>query len=137
MVSKWFGPILMHRALLPRYHGIPTYSTSNPTTSKYPVELSNDTYADLLWGLHNTGQEIRGVIGTSDADIDAPEAWASIPSPRTIVAVIDSGTQLDHEDLAANIWVNLAESNGSGGVDDDGNGFADDVHGWDSRCSAR
>jgi subtilisin family serine protease len=104
-----------------------------PDYFQYPVELPDDTYADLLWGLHNTGQEIRGVIGTDDADIDAPEAWAGVASPQTIVAIIDSGTQLDHEDLAANIWVNKAESDGSNGVDDNvpANGFIDDVHGWD------
>ena len=104
-----------------------------PDYIQYPAELPDDTYAGLLWGLHNTGQNIQGVIGTIDADIDAPEAWAGIASPRTIVAIIDGGTQLDHEDLAANIWVNSAESDGSIGVDDNvpANGFIDDVHGWD------
>ncbi len=113
--------------------GNPNVLYVEPDYLQYPVQLSNDTYADLLWGLHNTGQEIRGVIGTDDADIDAPEAWASITLPRTIVAIIDSGTQLDHEDLAENIWVNAAESSGSSGVDDNvpANGFIDDLHGWD------
>ena len=113
--------------------GNPNVLYVEPDYIQYPVELPDDTYADLLWGLHNTGQEIRGTIGTPDADIDAPEAWAGIASPRTIVAIIDSGTQLDHEDLATNIWVNSAEHNGSSGVDDNApaNGFIDDVHGWD------
>ena len=113
--------------------GNPNVLYVEPDYLQYPVDLPDDTYADLLWGLHNTGQEIRGVIGTDDADIDAPEAWAGIASPRTIVAIIDTGTQLDHEDLAANIWVNSAESNGSNGVDDNvpANSFIDDLHGWD------
>lgn len=113
--------------------GNPNVLYVEPDYMQYPVELPDDTYGYLLWGLHNTGQAIRGVIGTPDADIDAPEAWAGVVSPRTIVAIIDSGTQLDHEDLAANIWVNSAESNGNNGVDDNvpANGFIDDLHGWD------
>ena len=113
--------------------GNPNVLYVEPDYLQYPVELPDDTYAYLLWGLHNTGQEIRGSAGTIDADIDAPEAWAGIASPRTVVAIIDSGTQLDHEDLAPNIWVNAAESDGTAGVDDNAptNGFIDDVHGWD------
>lgn len=113
--------------------GNPNVLYVEPDYIQYPIELPDDTHADLLWGLHNTGQEIRGAIGTPDADIDAPEAWAGVASPRTIVAIIDSGTQLDHEDLAANIWVNSAEDSGSNGVDDNvpANGYIDDLHGWD------
>ena len=113
--------------------GNPNVLYVEPDYIQYAVELTNDTYADLLWGLHNTEQDIRGSIGTLDADIDAPEAWAVVASPSTVVAIIDSGTQLDHEDLAANIWVNPAEQTGNSGVDDDvpANGFIDDVHGWD------
>lgn len=50
---------------------------------------------------------------------------------RPIIAFIDTGCDIDHPDLAANIWTNSAESNGATGADDDGNGFRDDVHGWD------
>ena len=51
--------------------------------------------------------------------------------PKTvIVGVIDSGTEVDHEDLKDNIWVNKKELNGKEGVDDDQNGYVDDVHGW-------
>jgi subtilisin family serine protease len=113
--------------------GNPNVLYVEPDYIQYPLQMPNDTYAHLLWGLHNTGQDIRGVDGTLDADIDAPEAWAGVTSPQTVVAIIDSGTQLDHEDLAANIWVNSAEENGSTGVDDNApaNGFIDDLHGWD------
>ena len=79
-----------------------------------------------LWGLHNTGQG-----GTTDADIDAPEAWdRNRGSASTVVAVVDSGVAWDHPDLAPNIWSNTDEIAGNG-VDDDGNGKVDDVRGWD------
>jgi subtilisin family serine protease len=77
------------------------------------------------WHLHNTG--LSG--GTPDADIDAPEGWdAQRHAPSVIVAVVDSGVRYTHEDLAANMWVNPNEIAGNG-LDDDGNGYVDDVHG--------
>ncbi len=113
--------------------GNPNVLYVEPDYMQYPVAMPDDTYADLLWGLHNTGQDIRGLPGTPDADIDAPEAWVAVAAPRTVVAIIDTGTQLDHEDLAANIWVNPAERDGTAGADDNvpANGFIDDIHGWD------
>lgn len=77
-------------------------------------------------GLNNTGQG----GGTPDADIDAHEAWAAFDSglASVIVGVIDTGVDYTHEDLAANMWVNPGETPGNG-LDDDGNGYIDDVHG--------
>ena len=87
----------------------------------------NDPFGTMLWGLHNYGQ----YWGTPDADIDAPEAWdISTGSPSIVVAVIDSGVDLDHDDLAANIWTNPGEIPDNG-IDDDGNGYIDDIYGWD------
>lgn len=86
----------------------------------------DDPDFDKLWGLHNTGQD----GGTLDADIDAPEAWDTITGGSVVVAVIDSGVNYNHEDLASNMWVNEGEIPDNG-VDDDGNGYIDDYLGWD------
>jgi len=91
----------------------------------------NDPLFDRLWGMHNTGQVINGVPGTPDIDIDAPEAWdITMGSPDIIVAVIDTGTDISHPDLAGNIWTNTKEIPGDG-IDNDVNGLIDDVNGWD------
>ena len=88
----------------------------------------NDPRFDELWGMHNTGQ----TGGTFDADIDAPEAWdIATGTDEIVVAVIDTGVDYTHADLAANMWVNQAEFNGSPGVDDDDNGYVDDIYGYD------
>lgn len=92
---------------------------------------SDDTYYSLQWGLNNTGQQIRGIAGIDDADIDAQEAWTiSTGDPTFVVAIIDSGVEYSHEDLAGNMWMNPGEIPGDG-IDNDGNGFVDDVYGWD------
>ena len=87
----------------------------------------NDARFAELWGLHNIGQ----TGGTADADIDAPEAWDAVTgNPTPLVAVIDTGVDYTHPDLAANMWTNPGEI-ASNGVDDDGNGYIDDIHGYD------
>ncbi|MBN1436833.1 MAG: S8 family serine peptidase [Sedimentisphaerales bacterium] len=92
----------------------------------------NDPCFGLLWGLHNTGQTVNGVTGTVDCDIDAPEAWDIITDVNDIiVAVIDTGVEYTHPDLAANIWINQAELNGDPNKDDDNNSYVDDIYGYD------
>lgn len=92
------------------------------------------SFATQQWSLNNTGQ----TGGTTDADIDAPEAWDittggnTVQGDSIVVAVIDGGFQLNHPDLTANIYRNWAEVNGVTGVDDDNNGYVDDINGWDA-----
>jgi subtilisin family serine protease len=90
------------------------------------LAVPNDPRFAELWGLHNTGG-----TGTADADIDAPEGWNAQKFAGTvIVGVVDTGIDYNHEDLAANIWANPGEIAGNG-IDDDGNGWVDDVRGID------
>jgi subtilisin family serine protease len=72
--------------------------------------LPDDPDFGQLWGLHNTGQTVNGTAGTADIDIDAPEAWDLLRGhPDVIVTVIDTGADLDHPDLQANILPRGAE----------------------------
>jgi hypothetical protein len=89
--------------------------------------IPNDPSFTQLWGLNNTGQS----GGTVDADIDAPEAWdIQKGNPNLVIGVIDTGVDYNHQDLVGNIWTNPGEIAGDG-IDNDGNGYIDDVRGWD------
>src|SRR5262245_18714042 len=91
------------------------------------VVTPNDPRFGELWGLQNIGQ----TGGRNDADVDAPEAWDTVTGSSSVVtAVIDTGVDYTHPDLAANMWTNPGEIPGNG-IDDDGNGYVDDVHGYD------
>ncbi len=91
----------------------------------------NDPDFNRMWGWRNIGQTVNGVNGTLDADIAATEAWdTATGSPGVLVAIIDSGIDYNHPDLDANVWTNPGEIAGNG-VDDDSNGYVDDVRGYD------
>ncbi len=91
----------------------------------------NDPLFSRQWSLLNSGQRVVATTGTPGADINVAPAWdLETGSPSVIVADVDTGADLTHPDLAANIWVNPNEIPGNH-VDDDGNGLTDDVNGWD------
>ena len=108
--------------------GIPSSASSRKgLANSSDVIAPDDPRYSEMWGLNNTGQ----TGGLEDADIDAPEAWNIITGSDTIiVGVIDSGIDTSHPDLAQNIWVNTGEI-ADDGIDNDGNGFIDDINGWD------
>jgi subtilisin family serine protease len=107
-------------ALLARHERVVRYAHPDHLVHAHAT-YPNDPDFGLLWGLNML----------SDRDIDAPEAWDLTVGRRgVVVAVIDTGVDYDHADLAANAWVNPGEIAGNG-LDDDGNGYVDDVHGWD------
>lgn len=93
----------------------------------------NDPYVTDLWNLLNLGQ----TGGTPGTDIDASRAWKKTTGDENVVvAVIDSGIYYTHEDLAPNMWVNSEENYGVAGIDDDGNGYIDDIYGLDTFTSS-
>lgn len=92
----------------------------------------NDPDFPKLWGLHNTGQTVNSTSGTSGVDTKFLAAW-KLTRPaqdEVVIGVMDTGMDITHPDLAPNVWLNPGETAGNG-IDDDGNGFVDDVHGYD------
>lgn len=90
--------------------------------------VPNDPKFNELWGLKNSAQ--KG--GREGIDVGAEQAWdVETGSKDVIIAVIDTGVDYTHPDLKENIWTNEAELNGEPGVDDDHNGYVDDIHGYD------
>src|SRR5919204_2591314 len=144
----------VERRAFTRIHGalvrLPTGATANaierlrsdariryaePNFIVHADALPNDPLFGRLWGLNNGGQSVGGVPSVPDSDIDAPEAWnVTTGSSAVTVAVIDTGIDYSHPDLAGAIWINPGE-NCSGcrtdGIDNDGNGYVDDWRGWD------
>jgi subtilisin family serine protease len=96
------------------------------------ASVPNDPKLGELWGLDNSGGGIDGFSNAvAGADINAPLAWdRTTGSPSTVIADIDSGYRFDAPDLGPVAWTNPAEIAGNS-ADDDGNGFVDDVHGYD------
>jgi subtilisin family serine protease len=83
-----------------------------------------------LWALQNTGQTVRGRAGRAGADISATKAWdITVGDPSIVVAVIDTGVDYRHPDLAPNMW--QSKDTPGNGVDDDANGYIDDTFGYD------
>ncbi|MBR2931251.1 MAG: S8 family serine peptidase [Rikenellaceae bacterium] len=104
-------------------------------TAELPFD---DPYLVEQWHLQNRGTDWKQANGTAyikgavkGADVNVVPAWEKCTgSDKVVVAVVDGVVDYDHEDLADNIWYNLAELNGADGVDDDENGYTDDIFGF-------
>lgn len=106
------------------------------------MQSTNDTYSSSQWAMYNPGyysaftaNSSRVISATQDVDMDVYEAWMymnqeTINRREVVVAIIDTGVDYTHPDLAEHIWVNINEIPGDG-IDNDMNGYVDDIYGWD------
>ena len=122
---KRLGSLTVEQAIA-MYENHPNVEFIEPNYILNMNELPDDARFDELWGMYNTGQ----TGGTPGADISADMAWDVFTgNPNIVVGVIDTGVDYNHVDLVDNIWTNPGEIAGNG-IDDDGNGYIDDIHGW-------
>ena len=113
------------RAMAEQWESLPEVTHAELNQAGEYLVTPNDPLFGSMWGLNNTGQ----TGGTPDADIDAPEAWDLFnDSSNVVIAIVDSGVNYNHPDLNASMWVNTLEIPGNF-IDDDGNGFVDDIYG--------
>jgi subtilisin family serine protease len=109
---------------LQRLKADPDVEFAEPTHTFSSNQLPNDPFLATsgTWG--QPYQDLWGLFA-----INAPAAWDTAQGDGIVVAVIDTGVDYNHPDIAANIWTNINEVDGNF-VDDDNNGFVDDVRGW-------
>lgn len=112
--------------------GVPIEEAARRLLASGQVAYADPNYIAHVEGAPTvTPDDPRYVQQYGPEQVNAPAAWAyGTGSDKVVVADIDSGVDMTHPDLAANIWTNAGEIAGNA-VDDDGNGFVDDVHGWD------
>ncbi len=113
------------------FRAMPDVEAVQPNFLYYPLAAPNDPRYGEQWGYRNVGQAVNGTAGTAGMDMNMEAAWGIRTDCRgVVVAVIDNGVSYVHPDIAANMWMNSGEIPGNG-IDDDGNGFVDDVYGYD------
>ena len=112
-----------------RLQTLPGVEAAEPNFIWRAHKIPNDTRFRELWGLKNAESSI---------DINVDKAWEiSTGNDSTIVGVIDTGIDYRHPDLKENMWINQKELNGRSGIDDDKNGFIDDIYGYNFISTSR
>lgn len=109
------------------------YNAEDAATKAGTSDLPfNDPGLGDQWHYRNTGDVDIATNAYKGADINVKDVWESLTcgDPSIIVAVVDEGVKYTHPDLKDNMWTNTAELNGTPGVDDDGNGYVDDIYGY-------
>lgn len=109
----------------------PNVQYAQPNYKLNISEMPSDARFPEQWGLYNIGQTVAGLTGNVGTDIHALDAWSITKgNPSTVVGVLDTGVDINHPDLKNNIFTNEKEIPFNG-IDDDGNGYIDDVNGYD------
>ncbi len=115
----------------PGYNSCEDAEDGAVTKSAASYAVFNDPYLADQWHLINTGNTSVCKTAVEGADVSVKDAWRlTAGDPSVIVAVLDGGVMYNHPDLAANMWTNESELAGEQGKDDDGNGYIDDIHGY-------
>ncbi len=112
------------------YTYAPSYGVARPALESVTLAFEKDPDLAKQWHYYNDGSV--GEKAVAGADINLFEGWEKLGTygdPSVIVAILDTGVQVDHPDLAANMWVNPGEIPGNG-IDDDNNGYIDDINGY-------
>jgi len=157
-VSSQFGNIYILKTtpgvdlseMVDEYSRLPNVEYVEPDYMAELHFIPSDKYYTQQWNLNNTGQVHYAILrrdgnandkliltyGLFDADIDVAEVYYNPPdiTNTAVVAIIDTGVDIDHPDLAASIWINPGEIKNNG-IDDDHNGYIDDYKGWDFSSS--
>lgn len=121
-------PVMMADAEVSGFQSAAPMAQSDSRRESFPFN-EGKMVQQMQWHYNNTGS-IFGNTALVGADADVWAAWKLCTgNPDVVVAVIDQGVKPDHEDLADNMWVNAGEIPGNG-IDDDGNGYVDDVYGF-------
>lgn len=120
-----FQPNTQLKKNLQIYQSNPHIIFIEPNYLVHAAVMPDDPVFKSQWALNNTGQ----TNGKYDADVNAPEAWdIEKGSRKVVVAIVDTGIDYNHSDLINNLWINPGEIPGNK-IDDDNNGYIDDVHG--------
>jgi subtilisin family serine protease len=108
---------------------MPALTKSEDTVAPENLFPFDDAYGPYQWNLINDGSMAEDAV--EGADIGVKDAWKlTAGDPSVVVAVFDCAVNTMHDDLKDALWVNKPELNGTTGADDDGNGFIDDIYGF-------